>query len=605
MSAIAGTIPLEADGTGIEVVADARLDEKDALARELGVHPSDASDTELIRLGYVRWGDAVVDRLLGDFAFVLWDAPARRLLAARDHLGVKPLVYHVAAGRFAFATHAGDLFPLGVPRALDEGRVADALVPELEGIDATSTFFDGVRRLPPAHALVVDRGRTSLSRYWRPDPAREIRLRGDAAYAEAFLAVFREAVACRLDAGTVAMLSGGLDSSSIVGVGRTLGPMTTVSGVSPAGVACEESAHVHAVLALGGLTPILVRRGEASVLAADIDRFLATWAEPFDAAMILPVLVYAAAARAGATAVLDGVDGDAVASLEPDHVDALLRRGRFLRAAREVRGLAAFYRSPQHGAIVSGLRRAFLPMSVQRAVRSARRPARRAASLSGSLIHPDLVRRAHVHDRLDALESLRPAGRSRNPRARQAAEITHPYLAAALERYARAAASQGVEARHPFLDRRVVELCLALPWDQKVRDGWSKWIVRRAMDGYLPEAVRWRRGRWVRLGPSFLDDTIASHLASMDTYSADTMSALAPYVDLRAWRELLARFAARRDPVDGALVWDTFLLSRWLRANSNSVYDARARRVGAVAPSPLTPQGPRATTVASQHEQPA
>ena len=602
MNAIAGAIPLDADRTGIEVAADARLDEREALARTLSVRASDASDAELIRLAYLKWGDGAPGHLLGDFAFVLWDGPGRRILAARDHLGVRPLHYHAAAARFVFSTHAAGLFPLGVPRALDEGRIADALVPELEGIDATSTFFRGVRRLPPAHVLVLDRGRTSLTRYWRPDPARELRLESEAAYVEAFRATFRQAVACRLDDRAAAMLSGGLDSSAIVGMGRSLGPLSTISAVSPEDAACEESAHVRAVLALGGLAPVLVRPRDAAAFAEDVDRFLASWAEPFDSAMILPVLVYAAAARAGARAVLDGVDGDAVASLEPDHVDALLRRGRFLRAARQVRDLAAFYRVPQRWAFAAGLRRAFVPMSIQRAVRRVRRPARRAASLEGSLIHPDLALSARVHERLDALEALRPAGRTLDPRARQAAELVHPYLGAALERYARAAASQGVEARHPFLDRRVVELCLALPWDQKVRDGWSKWIVRRAMEGLLPDTVRWRRGRWVRLGPAFLQDAIASRLASMDTRSADTVSALAPYVNLRAWRDLLARFDAQRDPIDGALVWQTFLLSRWLRTNTVSVYDARAHRVGAVPPSP---QGPRATTVASQHEQSA
>jgi asparagine synthase (glutamine-hydrolysing) len=435
---------------------------------------------------------------------------------------------------------------------------------------------------------VIERGTTSLTRYWSPDPARELGLGSDAAYAEAFLATFREAVACRLDAGTAAMLSGGLDSSAIVGVARTLGPLATVSAISPDGVLCEESEHIRAVLAPGGVAPALVRRGDTAAFDADVDRFLSSWAEPFDSAMILPILVYAAAARAGAKAVLDGVDGDVVASLEPDYVDALLRRGRFWRAAREVGGLARFYRAPQKGALSGGLRRALLPLPIQRAVRSLRRSRRHAASLEGSLIHPDLARRAGVHERLDALAAHRPAGRSLDPRERQAAELSHPYIAAALERYGRAAASQGVEARHPFLDRRLVELCLALPWDQKVRRGWSKWIVRHAMEGVLPDPVRWRRGRWVRLGPAFLEDLIAKRFATIDALSADTMSALELYVDLDAWREIVERFAVTRDPTDGALVWQTWNLARWVRATSDSEYDSRARRVGAVASSPLT-----------------
>jgi asparagine synthase (glutamine-hydrolysing) len=218
---------------------------------------------------------------------------------------------------------------------------------------------------------------------------------------------------------------------------------------------------------------------------------------------------------------------------------------------------------------------------------------RRIASLRGALVHPDLARRTHLLERLDALESLRPAGRSLDPRARQAAELTHPYLASALERYARAAASQEVEARHPFLDRRLVELCLSLPWDQKVETGWSKSIVRRAMEGILPDAVRWRRGRWVRLGPRFLADAITARFTRDEALAADTMSALTPYVDLDAWRARVERFDASRDPIEAASMWQTLLLARWLRA-----YDARAHPVGAAALSPRA----RATMVAMSHE---
>ena len=109
----------------------------------------------------------------------------------------------------------------------------------------------------------------------------------------------------------------------------------------------------------------------------------------------------------------------------------------------------------------------------------------------------------------------------------------------------------------------------------------------------------------MRLGPAFLEDLIAKRLAVMDTLSADTVSALEPYVDLDAWREIVARFAATRDPTDGALVWQTWNLARWVRAAPDSEYDSRARRVGAVASSPPTLRGPRATTVAIENDHPA
>jgi len=185
---------------------------------------ADAPDPEQILRAYLRWGDACVDRLVGDFAFVLWDGPRRRILAARDPLGVKPLHYRCAGGRFLYATFVSDLFPMGAPRIVDERRVADALVPELEGIDAEATFFEGIRRLPPGHRLVVEDGREKLERWWSPDASRELRLKDDREYVEAFLAAFREAVSSRLDPDTFAMLSGGLDSSAIAGVAKSVRP---------------------------------------------------------------------------------------------------------------------------------------------------------------------------------------------------------------------------------------------------------------------------------------------------------------------------------------------------------------------------------------------
>ena len=106
--------------------------------------------------------------------------------------------------------------------------------------------------------------------------------------------------------------------------------------------------------------------------------------------------------------------------------------------------------------------------------------ARRA--IRASIIRPEFAARAGVPERLNGLsDPSRPA----TLRERQAARIDHPNLVVALERYDRVAAACGIEPRHPFLDRRLVEFCLALPWEQKLSGGWTKRIVRRAMKGIL------------------------------------------------------------------------------------------------------------------------
>jgi asparagine synthase (glutamine-hydrolysing) len=139
---------------------------------------------------------------------------------------MRPLYYHHTPGRLlAVASEPRAILVLEqMPYRIDEGRIADALVGELEGIDLTSTFFEDVYRLPPAHVLVATPRGVRVSRYWTLEAGDELRLPSNDAYAEAFLEVFTEAVRCRLrGAGPVgAMLSGGMDSGAVVAVARGL-----------------------------------------------------------------------------------------------------------------------------------------------------------------------------------------------------------------------------------------------------------------------------------------------------------------------------------------------------------------------------------------------
>lgn len=223
-------LPLEDPTSGCVVTADARLDNRGELLQALGLSDRAAvtGDGQLILAAYLRWGMACLERLRGDFAFALWDPRAMRLFCGRDHFGVRPLVYHHGPGRFfAFASEPRAVLVLPqTPYRINQGRIANHLVTQLEGIDKTSTFFEEVFRLPPAHALLVSPEGVRLWRYFSLEPGPELRLSSNEAYAEAFLEVFTEAVRCRLrGAATVgSMLSGGMDSGSVVAVARGLRP---------------------------------------------------------------------------------------------------------------------------------------------------------------------------------------------------------------------------------------------------------------------------------------------------------------------------------------------------------------------------------------------
>ena len=580
--------------TRFVITGEARLDNREELFRALDLPSPDRrvlDDLSLALAAYERWGPACAERLIGDFAFVVSDDRSRIAFGARDALGAKPFHYRSSARGLAFAVRALDLPAIdGLPLAVDEVRIADVCVPGLECVDATSTPYRDVFRLPPGHRLAYDGRSVSISRYWSPDPENEPRLAGDGDYVDAFSAAMSEAVRCRLAGGAAAMSSGGLDSAIVVGFARrsTAGsnrlPLTTLSAVT-SDPACEESRHIAAMADLPGLDAVRVEREDAAAVRVGAGELVAAIEDPFDASMLLPALLYGAARRRGIRAVLDGVDGDIVASHEPDVLDDMLRAGRLTEAAREARGFAAFYRGtyPPWGSaarlIATSAVRTFSPALVRAAARPLRVSRGVARMLTESIVSHDLAERAEVGERLRALWALRDRDTARTPRERQARELTHPQVAAALERYHRVAAAFGVEARHPLLDRRLVELALSFPREVKVRDGWSKWILRRAGDGLIPAGVLWRRGRWVRLGPAFLSDAIRASGSFVTAELSGSMGELTPYVDVAKLRALYQRHREGDERV-AETVWGAAVLSSWLRKTRLACYDASARANG-------------------------
>ncbi|MEP7356295.1 MAG: asparagine synthase-related protein, partial [Anaerolineales bacterium] len=217
-------LPLASADGQLAITADARIDNRDELFGLLGLADHSLADSALILAAYAKWGERCPEHLLGDFAFAIWDAGKQALFCARDHLGNRPLFYHQAPGFAAIASEIKALLVLPqVPRRLNERRIAEYLATLHD--DTAITFYQDIHRLPPAHSLTLSRAGAKLERYWALDPARALPPASDEAYADGFRELFTEAVRCRLRSAypVGAMLSGGLDSSSIVCVARQLG----------------------------------------------------------------------------------------------------------------------------------------------------------------------------------------------------------------------------------------------------------------------------------------------------------------------------------------------------------------------------------------------
>ena len=569
-------LPLEHPQSGCVITGEVRLDNRAELLGRLGLGDrKDATgDAGLALAAYLEWGEACAQHLLGDFAFAVWDPHHKRLFCARDHMGMRQLVYHHSPGHcFAFASEPRAILVLPqVPYRINEARIADYLVQELVGIDMTSTFFEEVHRLPPAHTLTVTPKGMRQRQYWELEARPELPRASDDEYAEAFLEIFSEAVRCRLrTVGPVgSMLSGGIDSGSVVAVARRLlaaehrGPLLTFSAVSPSGDADAETRAIHAALTMDGLDPSTVSHGRLDDLLPELEQLTWDMDEPFDASMTLIRAVYMTARRRGLTMLLDGVGGDTVLC-EDRRLQRLLRAGRWRTAYREATMQNHYWRGAYrpYRELLRSARPAFVPDGVLRPLRRWRQRGRIERRLRGSPIDEQFGRRMAVGERLRRLDRHSAPGRLSDGRTERARNIDHPFLTVGRERYDRVAGAVGIEPRDPFLDVRVLSYCLGLPDGQVLTGGWPKAILRRATAGLLPDEVRWRRGK-EHLGWAFTAALLEQTRGTAYPSSEACLQRLSRYVDVGAAVRARGTWFENGDAWKTAQAYHVVALAEWL-----------------------------------------
>ena len=218
--------PLVSHDGHMVLVFDGRIDNRIELRQSLishGLVLRGQSDAELVLTAYQQWQDDVVEHLLGDFAFVVWNSRRQQMFCARDHFGVKPFYYCISSNYFAFASEEEALLNLpGVSGGPNEDRIASLLAPQFSDVDPGVSWLEDVLKLGSGQTLnVFNNGKIRGRIYWLQEPMEEIDLSSDYEYEEAFREVFYEAVRCRLHSqgSPAVMLSGGIDSASIAGVG--------------------------------------------------------------------------------------------------------------------------------------------------------------------------------------------------------------------------------------------------------------------------------------------------------------------------------------------------------------------------------------------------
>jgi asparagine synthase (glutamine-hydrolysing) len=462
------------------------------------------SDSEVLVAAYAQWGESSLDRLLGMFAFLIWDAREQQLFAARDRFGIKPLYWVATPRGIAFASEIKQLLNLpGVSRAANVARLRDFLA---SGISEHTgeTMFSDVRQLRGGECVSCNLAT------WSPGDALAVRRwygvltsggldLSEAEAGEQFRALLTESVRMHLrsDVAVGSCLSGGLDSSSIVCLmdrqlrgGNSMAPIHTIS-------ACyhekevDERPFMEAVARETNCDPHYVypRVDDAFASAEKI-----TWHqdEPYGSTSIFAQWsVFAAARAAGVKVMLDGQGADE--QLAGYHggfnyyIADLIRRRRWLDLARTV-----IQRKDFHGlSYMDQLRGLSVPVLSRLLRRSQVKVFGPPAWLSSDVL-------SAVDDRRSAFDiSLASIGLGpvRTIGDLCVAMAQSSNLTMLLHWEDRNSMAHGIEARVPFLDHRLVEFSIALGDRHKIVHGDTKRVLRRAMAGVLPQSIVNRRDK--------------------------------------------------------------------------------------------------------------
>lgn len=525
------------------LVADLRLDNREALAAELGI-AADAldamPDSAVLLAAYRHWGEGVAEHLLGDFTFAIWDTAKRVLLLGRDHMGQRGLFYHHGAGFLAFATEVQALWAVeDVPRRLSEEMLGKLLLASIDR-DPGQSLFEEVAVLPGATIVRLDQDGALTSRvYWRPHAGAEHVGRDEAHFYAAYRAVVEEAIACRvrrLLRRPALCFSGGFDSGTIAAVA---GPIVAASGRKLVAVA--------SVLEEGESRPVL-RDARAAVEAfrvypfmdlhyytrgddtafTDLETVFATAYLPGGAPFVRRGL-YRMAASAGARLVMDGHGGDYTVNVLPGGMlGRFLLRGRAVTFAREFRArMRATGRPVRHV-----LRQDVLPALI---------PPRAAA-----FFH--LLRRGFVPVWRDApvarafARDMIARGVVRRSRVRMSQSLQHRWRARWLHRLGRVAqgpalhgtlaGAHGLDFTRPFHDKRIVELGLAIPEGLQFRNGLERHLARTMFADCLPRGLLTRGPGNDAENPDHFRMAVESVPAALaETRSLDRDGRLSRYVD--------------------------------------------------------------------------
>lgn len=495
--------PLHHAESQTAVLFDGRLDNREELAKALAIHPEalrQMADSEVALHACLKWDTEAVDKLLGDFAIACWQPRLKRLWLARDPLGTRPLYWHQKTDFFAFSTLPKALFAIpGVEKAICDERIHDFLC--LLPMRGPESFFKDIFRVEPGSLVILEGKSVQSHRYHRWDSKKQIQLGSDDEYLDAFREQVERSVACRLrSSGAIAShLSSGFDSSTVTAIAAqqlatthqkllayTAVPREGFDGAENKGRHNDESPGAKALAArFPNIEHHLFRPGAISALDymdEDVDILDRPPLNPCN--RVWGDGIELDAARRGARVLLTGQKGNMTLSYTGDqYLAELFGRGQWASWWREASALKRRNLNRRWLGLLSQSLGPYLPVPLWRMIE--RLKDRERILTDYSAVHTDFLKCVDHELRVKASGwdlSYRPWADGRKMRI---AVLERPDIGD----YALGSNAHGLESRDPTSDRRLIEFCLSVPDHQYLRNGQTRWLLRRLMGEILPPEI--------------------------------------------------------------------------------------------------------------------
>jgi asparagine synthase (glutamine-hydrolysing) len=513
-------------------------------------------DTEVIVHGYEEWGiDHLLSKMIGMWGFAVWDQKEKQITLARDRFGIKPLYYHFDGTQLTFASEIKAIRALAKSE-INQNRVAEFLWSK--PYRANETFYEGINQVMASHFLKLDfnTGKLNIQKYWELSNIDTSYRNIDPEEAtKNFYELFEKSIRfhMRSDVPVGTCLSGGLDSSSIVCTAQKLLDKSELHEKGLAGVKnlktfssvpqerrISELSYIEETVRQSGVEPFYVTPTFEEFFN-DFDRVVSIHDEPFlGPSVYMGYRVMKLAKENGIKVLLDGQGGDeCLAGYQKyllDYLFDLAKAHRYFKAIREFISTIDLTRPY----FTKYLRRRF--------------------GISKSAFEK-VIRK-----------DVPPDTPAEYPVNNLAEHLRYDLLAGSIIEILKYEDTNSmifsIESRVPFLFHPLIEYLFILPMSVKIRNGWTKYLLREAMRGTLPEKIRKRRSK---LGFPAPEEEWARRLIKekMD-WCFMTVKTAADYVDSEGFQKLCTRILSRKRSEDIQLFWRIMIFSKWLQLNAKT-----------------------------------